>query len=233
LAGDGHLYSIDLSTGVAADLGLVSFGENDGHAFVDNKVLAIGGYTDELWDITTPPGSKIVDVGDRDGVDAGLSYDPVSGNLYNVQGGGGPPSRLYIIDMITGSATLVGSSPTVFADSLGIDRSGNAYAIDSYTTESLYSVNLSNGELTLIGPTGVTMPQSGLCFDSSGVLWAIGGGKTYTMNTSTGEATFMADVTFQGNPLSGFEGLAIVPEPSTLALLGVAALGLFWYRRKR
>jgi hypothetical protein len=202
---------------------------------VGKTLYTVGGSIEEFWNITTPPGFKVGDTGERDGADAGLSYDPISRKMFN--NNGGLDTSLYEINLATGAATFIGSDD-IYTDGLGINAQGVAYAAKWIGTNSLYTIDLGTGNHTLVGGLGVSNvgPQSGLSFDSSGTLWAlVESGAIYTLNTSTGAATFVANVVdAAGNTLGGFEGLAIqsVPEPSTMLLLGGGLLGLLAFRRK-
>lgn len=205
--GNDHLYAIDLTTGAATDLGLVGLNDAEGIAAVGNDLYAIGGTVAELWNITTPPGSLVGPTGARNGVDAGLEYDPSTATLYNMQGTGGS-SSLYTIDIATGAATLVGTN-AVFGDGLAIDSSGQAYTADFIFQDGLYTVDLNTGAATFVGGfnIGNVSLQAGLAFDGSDVLWAItSGGAIYSIDTATGAATFSASVSVGG----GWEGLAIL-----------------------
>ncbi len=231
---DQHLYSIDLATGVSTDLGLINFADAEGLAFVGNQLYAIGGTVDEFWNITTPPGVLVGATGPRIGIDAGLDFDQTQGKMYNLNGDF-TGSALYEINIANGVATLIGTD-AIYADGLAIDSNGIAFAADWANSEALYTVNLGSGGLTLVGPLGVSsVVQSGLAFDAADVLYSLSSlGEIYTLNTSTGQATFQAQVTLSGIAIEGFEGLAIqVPEPSALALAVVGMLGMTAWRLRR
>jgi hypothetical protein len=242
--GNDHLYQIDLATGVAIDLGAMSFGDAEGLEFANGTLYGIGGSTNELWNLTTAPGTLIGSTGTRAGLDAGLGYNPVNGTMYNLNGSNGQ-TGLYTVNLSTGATTLVGTT-SAFGDNLAIDGQGNAYAVDGVFADSVYSVNLSTGALSLIGGLGLgnVSVQFGTDFDGQGTLWALdSNGQIYTINTGTGAATFVAQVrlgSVTGTTLSGFEGLAIaeesqgeIPEPGTyLSVIGgLAALAVLRRRR--
>lgn len=226
--GNDHLYRIDLSTGAATDMGLVNFGDAEGMSFgPGGQLFAIGGSTAEFWNVTTPPGVMVGPTGPRNGLDAGLDY--YNGVMYNLQGALGG-STLYTINTSTGAATLVGSANTQFGDDLAINSSGVAYAADWITTDSLYRVDLTTGGFTLIGPLnqGNVSLQAGGAFAGSTLYNITSDGRLFTLDTTTGAATFIAN-TFDaasGAGLTGWEGLAVIPEPASLSLLALGALAL-------
>lgn len=231
---DDHLYSIDLNTGVATDLGLVGCNDVQGLAFVGSTLYGMGGTVDEFWDITTPPGSKIGDTGSRSGIDAGLDYNPITGKMYNIQRAH-TYCDLYEVNLATGAATLIGSHSGDMPDGLAIDNTGAAYAIDGVYGK-LYTLNLATGALTLVGPSSVPFSECGASFDSGGTLWGIfDNGEIYTVDTGTGASTLISSVTLAGTPISGFEGLAIlmciphvIPDvPLGTVMAGVAMIFAF------
>lgn len=234
---NGHLYRIDLETGVATDLGEVGLFDAEGLASDGERLYAIGGGVEEFWDVTAPPGFKIGDTGERERFDAGLAYDPTSGRMYNIQTAW--PSYLYEIDMKTGWATLISEidDPEPVLDNLAINGDGVAYSADFLITQALYQIDLATAEATYVGDlnAGFDVRQAGSAFDPFGTLWAITeyGQRPgiYKVDTSTGNATWVSDVTLDGELIWGFEGLGIIPEPTGLALL--AAGGAALLRRRR
>jgi len=216
--GNDHLYRIDLSTGQATDLGLVGLNDAEGLSFgPGGNLYAIGGTVMEFWNITTPPGNLVGPTGPRSGIDAGLGY--YNGVMYNMQGDSAG-SYLYTINTNTGAATLVGRG-TKFADNIAI-LNGIGYAADFIFDDSLFKVDLATGQFTLVGPLNIgnVSLQAGTDFYGNTLYSLTSDGRIFTINTSTGQATFVANVSAG----AGWEGLAIVPEPTSLLLLGLAGL---------
>ncbi len=204
--GDDQLYRINLLTGQTQSMGAaMAFGDAEGMTMMpDGSLLAIGGSTDELWNVTSPPGSLIGTTGPRTGSDAGLDYSEANGALYNLNGASGA-SSLYRVDPNNGNVALIGNS-TIFADNIAVNKGGRAFAIDGIFTDSLYSVDLTNGSLNLIGPLAVgnISAQFGTAFLGDTLYAISSAGDIYTVDTVTGAATLQAS-TASG----GWEGLAI------------------------
>ena len=233
--GDNRLYRIDLSTGYAKPLGdPMVFGDAEGMAIGSKgTVYAIGGSVEELWNVGSPPGVLIGSTGSRSGNDAGLDY--YDGMLFNVNSG-----QLYRINPATGSASPVGSN-TTYLDGLAIRGDGAAFATDWVFTDSLYQVNLSNGTATLVGSLGLgsVSAQSGLSFLGDTLYAITSNGEIYTIDTSTGSATFVANVTLDGFTIAGgWEGLAIPPcsgatptelEPFNYTFSGTSITRGYWF----
>jgi len=91
------------------------------------------------------------------------------------------------------------------------------YMSQGYAGSNLYTLNLTNGDGTLVGNTGLT-DLFGLSFDGSGNLWgglSSEGTGFYSVNSGTGAATEI------GNP--GFDLDALAYLPTTGQLLGIDA----------
>lgn len=230
--GNDHLYEIDLTTGIATDMGQINFGDSEGMTFGPGGFLyGIGGSVDEFWNIST--NTMIGATGARKGIDAGLDWD--GSTMYNLNAENGV-SGLYTIDTATGLATQVGSS-TIFADNLAIHPAGRAFAIDGIFTDSLYSVDLSTGAFTLIGGLGVgnISNQFGSAFALDRLYALSSDGSIYTVDTLTGVLTLIAMVQDpNGVGLSGWEGLAIrpIPSPSGIVLIVLGMYGAGAGRRR-
>ncbi len=208
------MYRVDLSTGAVENLGQVGLWDSEGITAVGDRIIAIGGTIEEVWDITQPPGFRVQFTPDRQGIDAGLGYDPTTGKLYNLQAytpQAGPGNWLYEIEPQRG-ATLIGSSPWTSADCLAINRHGQAFAAD-FTAQALYSVDLATGQLSLVGFLGVeTYGDCGCDFDpQTDILWAINDGRIFTLDIATGQATYVAT---SQDYIWMMEGLAVVGRPA-------------------
>ncbi|HMS57020.1 MAG TPA: PEP-CTERM sorting domain-containing protein [Fimbriimonadaceae bacterium] len=144
--------------------------------------------------------------------------------------------RIYELDLTTGNAITTYNTGVTASGGGGLafdDVSGLFYLTD-YNANRLYSWTPAAGA-TLIGPLGFAFSNNGLEF-FEGALY--GGFRqdtgTSTMrlgsiSTTTGAFTTMT--TISGITGSG-TGFVVVPEPGTLAALGLAAL-VFGARRKK
>jgi hypothetical protein len=205
----------------------------------------------------------------------GLAINPVTGVMYATGGVGDPnpnvahqSTGLLSIDKNTGAATLVGYAAGncctgdfgIMLNGLGFSSDGTLFATGfalggpSYpdpNTSHLYTVDLTTGVATNIGPSGITVGRSlkysGLAFRGDGTLLSMGSldaasGALYSIDTLTGTATSLSGtgLPYGTGPIYfGVDGgLAFappvaVPEPTTMWLMGPGLLGLIAIARRK
>ena len=127
-----------------------------------------------------------------------LAYDDLSGAAYCSDTSEGV-NQVLAIDLTTGATSLLVQVPdfwTVLHSTAVDPATGELYAIDQ-EHGILYRVDTVAGQLVEVGPTGVYW-MTGADFDpTTGLLYVcVGGlddsGALYTVDTATGQATFVA-----------------------------------------
>ena len=186
-----RLYSIDLSTGRATDLGAVGTeSELEGLASLEGFLLGVGendparpDLPSAVWNLTPPlPAEEILRTGITFGTEIGAAASPVYGRLVGVVASddtipaGQIRSRFYVVTE-TGT-TEFGNGSTTYVDGLAITGDGTIYASDFRISDSLYRLEAPGGvpTLVLVGPLNIGNPNedSGLAWDfATGTLWAI------------------------------------------------------------
>ena len=78
----------------------------------------------------------------------GLSFNRANNKLYGVDA-----TNLYIVNMLTGVSTLVGTNSGLDLQSLAINNAGDAYALDN-NNDVIGRINLTTGAFTTIGSVG-------------------------------------------------------------------------------
>jgi len=224
------LYSIDLATGDTTEIADLSAGSDQtfnveamaispGGSVIYAMANGVGSGQPDLLAIDPATGSVTVLDSDAPGGNnnvQGMHFAP-DGSLYWVT-----DDDLYEI-IISGSPEAPTSVSYGLIDNnlaedvlaFAIDASGNAFALARDGGDvNLYSVNLSNGDMSLIGDTGLGSSDTpeGLAFDASGNLWAIErvDGELLQIDPATGAATgtvVSLPASLQGQ--NGFEALTI------------------------
>jgi hypothetical protein len=103
----------------------------------------------------------------------GLAFDPLNGLLYGSTGGASA-TRLLTINPASGLVNVVGSfnAGSATMTDLAFDQSGHLYGISSSGGANLYSINLSTGQATMIGASGVSFAEGGgLAISSGGIFY--------------------------------------------------------------
>jgi hypothetical protein len=231
--------TVDLTTGVYTSIGTTSVGL-DGLAFAPDGMLYGMGSDNTLYkvDKATAGLTKVGATGSFFGLVnfAGRSDGALYGTDPFTNGPGGFVDK---VDPATGKATAIGQSGLSggFAATGGLAFGpGNTLYLDyGLFTTDLYTVNQNNGQATKVGNSGVS--TGGLVF-AGGKAYAFNFfGEIYTFDLTTGAATDTG-VAVQGGfgPIdaaaAGPAGSPI-PEPASLTLLSLGALGLAGYAWRR
>lgn len=148
------------------------------------------------------------------GIGWALAFSP-NGILYGVTQGGGTPTAntLYTVNPVNGMATMIAPITVVGAPMLGFGAEGDIafdptsgvlYAVDGIGY--LYTVNTSNGVMSLIASVPNAIDLSAMAFDASGNLYIVdsAAGKLLGINKST--AAVISSVNLSGGGPSGAVG---------------------------
>jgi hypothetical protein len=170
----------------------------------------------------------------------GLRADPTTDTFY-FSSNGTSGNTLQTLNIATGllSAPVVmtGLAAGAIVIDIAISNSGQMYGID-IGSDTLISIDKVTGATTTIGPLGFNANfAQGMDFDmATNTLYATiytggGTGVFASINLATGAATQL----FATTPLNAEMEMAIrpIPEPTTLALLGLGAVGLAWRLRRK
>lgn len=228
------LYEIDIATGAKTLIGTVSAnaGTTAGLAYNpgDGTLYLTSTSNDSLYtlDLATGNATLVGSYGDSAVVMHGLEFVSLTGELF---GGSSHNGGLYKIDQATGAASLVGTSGLTSFTNYAYNSATNVMYATNSNTDSSYTVNLSNGQMTLIGAlTGPTNPN-GLAYNTDdGRVYFVDNStdNLYVLDTATGAAVLVGS-TGTGN-LLGLAYVTEIPEPGSLGLL--AAAGAVALRRR-
>lgn len=151
----------------------------------------------------------------------------VTGTLYALETSN---ANLLSIDPDTGAITVVapltGAAAGVTYSGLSWNKTNSTmYALTTDgTTTNLYTLNLSTGALTLVGPTGTTL-GIWIAIDNNGIIYMadIGNDNLYTLNPSTGAATLVGPL---GVDISFAQEADVDPVSNTLYMAGYIGGGV-------
>lgn len=121
----------------------------------------------------------------------GLAFNPLNGVLYGSTANSSGQSLL-TINPASGLVTVVGAFNTGIAGNtmadIAFDTSGHLFGIGSSANSALFSINLSSGQATIIGSSGVTGTSGGgLAISTGGIFYGTPVGTNFgTYNPTTG-----------------------------------------------
>ena len=164
----------------------------------------------------------------------GMAFSP-GDTLYALNNGGGLTStivddELYTINPLTGMGTLVGSTGLTAIQAISFSSAGALFGWDIGL--GLLGIDPLTGIATDINVAiGATANIQTIAFDTDGTLYGAGDA-LYTIDTITGMVTLIGSGGY--TDVRGMDFMAVrvvVPEPTTLALLGVGLLAGAGYQR--
>ena len=221
----GNLFDLDVATNTSTFIG------NGGVVMFDIALDPISGTlygisgAGGLYSINTTNGS-VTFIGNSGQFINGLTFDS-SGTLF---GSGG--ISLFTLNTGTGAATTVGSTGYTSSGDIAFDALGNLFMSALGTgNDDLISLNASTGAGSLIGSIGYGGVY-GLNFNNSTLYGFTLAGQTISIDTATGAGTLVAMNGIHANGADGVGGVTQVPEPASIALLGLGLIGLGFSRRK-
>jgi hypothetical protein len=222
--------TIDLNTGAFTSVGaesiaLAGLGEIGSTLYTADYAAGTG----TLYTVNTSSGA-LTQQGSTDNTVEYLAFGSTLTGLYALENIAGS-FDLYSVNSTTGLATLVGA--TGVAQGGDFTLSTNSSTLYLAEGADLYTLSLTTGAASLVGATGATGAGFGGLVTESGTLY---GGQYQdptavdTLNTSTGAATFVSDLSGATGSFAGLAPIPVTtatPEPGnvSLLLLGLLAGG--------
>ena len=161
-----------------------------------------GGVASMLVELDSTTGAWIRDIGSVGFAVNGLSFDNTTGTLFASTSTKDPNyTGLIEIDVTNGTGMAIGLDgwglpapvwdPYTSVTNITLSSSGEMFGWWEPFEDDLVSIDKTTGIATRVGESGLNTGKNGLAFDSSDTLYMVnGGGSIYTVNTSTGAATF-------------------------------------------
>ena len=244
---DRKLYSLDLATGVATELGATGFSKIEGLAInAAGEIYGVNPSTAQLVKCSATTGACLA-VGLLSGLpqvqsNAGLAFSS-TGLLYLAVN-----AVIYRVDPVTAAATALGVTGPAISGLAGVAPTAvcasGIYGLGGNTDRGkFYCINITTGAATLLGTVGVAPLDSGLDGDlTTGLVWGVSNddpGQVFAINTTSLAISNTNTVTLAGKAIGGFESLAVArtttaevpPAPVTPAATdpqAVPTLSLTW-----
>jgi len=231
------LYQVDPQTGQAGDPKPTGLSHVVGIAFSNDAALY--GLTNataptnpnSLVRINRETGSSqlVGPTGLSNIIEGDLACDHTTGTLYGMYYlTTGYERKLFTLDAATGAATTLPTSLSGDPSAMAFDAAGALYAIDTSLAKLLTVDKITGATLSRVSLSRSLGAAAGMAVDPlTGTFYVADGDSSgtdhlYTLNPTTG---LLTDIGPTGLA-DGLAGLTFLPEPATLALLGLGAVVL-------
>jgi hypothetical protein len=236
---------------LAVVIGLLTFATRSEAAVLYGATAS--GSPGELYILNPATGAMVQDVGPLNDVTGlnygmtGLAFHPITGVLYGSthnlsEDNGGNPltvARLVTINPQTAQVSVIGQfnagnagRPATMTD-LAFDAAGNLFGVSSVGGPQLYSIDISTGQATIIGNTGLSSTTGGgLAISPGGTAYGTptasrfgtydlgtGAYTNITNPTKPGGGGAYAALDFDGNVLYGLNSAPGSPPPTFLVTI--------------
>ena len=229
-ASDGQFGTVDMNTGAFHMIGTTPGAPMWGIADINGVIYGVNDSSQLVTINTNTAAASLIG-------STGVAFTVVAGSG-NKLFGLDTSNRLYSINLATGASTLIGSTGIAatagesWANSLAGDGTYLYYTEElqgsTNLASTLYRINETTGAATTVGPTGIhdiagsgydnnTLYAFTTPFFSSQTVASI-----YTLNTSTGAATFDAKLDTTLGPVWGATDPSDMPETGTWGFLLVS-----------
>ena len=214
---DRKLYSLDLATGVANELGATGFSKIEGLAINSaGEIYGVNPSTAQLVKCSATTGACTA-VGVLSGLpqaqsNAGLAFFS-TGVLYLAMN-----AVIYRVDPANAATVALGNTGPAISGLAGVSPTAGCasgiYGLGGNTDRGkFYCINITNGVATLLGTVGVSPLDSGLDGDlATGLVWGVSNddpGQVFSINTASLAIANTNTVTLAGKAIGGFESLAV------------------------